>query len=124
MNKPESKHRVSIAGYIILTLLTCGLFNLYWNYRQMKACNYLLGREEFSFWAWLLLTIITCGIYHVFYQYKMGTAIGEIQHSRGLYIFENLPIISVVVTIIGLPFVVDCIHQNEINKIVTRHYAS
>jgi len=123
MYEPESEHKINIAAYVIFTLLTCGLFNLYWNYRQMKACNELLGREEFSFWTWLLLSMITCGIYHIFYQYKMGRAIGEIQHIRGLHVFENLPILSVIITIIGLSFVVDCIHQNEVNKIVTRDYA-
>jgi hypothetical protein len=90
----------------------------------MQACNYLLKRDAFNFWVWALLSLITCGIYHVFYQYKMGAAITEIQHARSLYVFANLPILSVVVTIIGLPFIVDCIHQHEINKIVTGAHVS
>jgi hypothetical protein len=32
-------------------------------------------------------------------------------------IFDKLPLLSVIVTILGLSIVVDCIHQNEINKI-------
>ena len=84
----------------------------------MEACNELQGRKEFDFWLWLLLTIVTCGIYHIFYQYKMGLAIVEIQRNVGKPVFENLPIVSVIVTIFGLTVVVDCIHQNEINKLV------
>lgn len=83
----------------------------------MEACNVLLKRREFSFWTWLLLTILTCGIYHIFYQYKMGAAIVEIQQLMNRDVFDKLPLLSVIVTILGLSIVVDCIHQNEINKI-------
>ncbi|MBU2514700.1 DUF4234 domain-containing protein [bacterium] len=112
------EHFCSVPKYLIFTLLTCGVFNLYWNYRQMKACNDLLDEDEFSFWPWLLLTIITCGIYHIYYQYKMGRSIVEIQRKEGKREFEILPVISVVVTLFGLSIVVDCIHQLEINKLV------
>ena len=111
------KSHINIALYLILTILTCGIFNLYWNYRQMEACNLLLKRREFSFWIWLLFTILTCGIYHIFYQYKMGAAIVEIQRLMNRELFDKLPLLSVIVTIIGFSIVVDCIHQNEINKI-------
>lgn len=113
-----SEHRMDIAIYIILTIVTCGFFNIYWNYRQMLACNAMLGREEFRFWTWALLSFITCGIYHLYYQYQMGTALVEIQRSRSLTTFDNLPIISILVSIFGLSIVVDAIHQHEINKIV------
>jgi len=111
------KAHINIPLYLILTILTCGIFNLYWNYRQMEICNELLNRTEFRFWIWLLLTILTCGIYHIFYQYKMGAAIIEIQESLNMVLFDKLPIISVLVTITGFSIVVDCIHQHEINKI-------
>jgi hypothetical protein len=111
------KSHINIPLYLVLTILTCGIFNLYWNHRQMEACNVLLNRREFSFWTWLLLTILTCGIYHIFYQYKMGAAIVEIQHLLNRDIFYKLPLLSVIVTILGFSIVVDCIHQNEINKL-------
>ena len=115
----KSQHNLSIPLYLILTILTCGLFNIYWNYRQMEACNDLLGKKQFEFWLWFLLSIITCGIYHIFYQYQMGSVIVQIQRNNDKATFENLPIISVIVTILGFCIVVDCIHQNEINKLVT-----
>ncbi len=114
-----SSYNLSIPVYLILTLITCGLFNLYWNYKQMEACNYLLKKQEFRFSHWLIFSILTCGIYHIFYQYKMGSAIVEIQRNFNRAAFDSLPIISCLVTIFGLSIVVDCIHQHEINKIVT-----
>lgn len=114
----EFRHRASVPIYLLLTLLTCFLFDLYWNYRQMEACNDLLGREEFRFWVWLVLILITFGLYHFYYQYQMGRAIVEIQERRGLPVTEALPVLSVVATLLGVGIVADCIHQLEINRIV------
>jgi len=109
---------VNIPMFILLTIITCGIFNLYWNYKQMETCNYMLKREEFNFVAWFFLSIITCGIYHVYYQYKMGSAIVEIQHKRNAYPNPNLPILSVILTAFVMSFIVDLIHQLEINKLL------
>ena len=114
----KTEYDLNIPLYLIFTILTCGLFNLYWNYKQMEACNHLLNRKEFKFALWLLLTILTCGLYHIFYQYKMGAAIVEIQRNRARDVFESLPVLSCLVTVFGLSIVVDCIHQHEINKII------
>jgi len=109
---------ISIALYLVLTLVTCGVWNLYWNYVQMRECNTLLRRDEFSWLLWLLLTLVTCGLYHLYYQYKMGAAINEIQRAYGLPFTDGLPVLSLVAAILGVGVVADCIHQHELNKIV------
>lgn len=113
----QGAHYASIPLYLILTVVTFFVFNLYWNYRQMASCNELLARDEFSWLSWLLLSILTCGIYHLFYQYKMGAAINEIQDGLDLPVSEGLPVLSVVAAIFGFGIVADCIHQYELNKI-------
>jgi len=114
----DQEHSLNIVLYLLLSLLTCFLFDIYWNYRQMEACNDLLERDEFSFWLWLLLVIITFGLYHFYYQYQMGRAIVEIQQRMGRPTTDGLPILSVVATLLGAGVVADCIHQLEINRIV------
>ncbi len=116
--REEREYMLNIPLYLVLSLLTCFLFDLYWNYRQMQACNRLLGREEFHYWIWLFLCIITLGLYHFYYQYQMGRAIVEIQRQRRLQVTEGLPVLSVAATLIGFGVVTDCIHQLEINRIV------
>jgi hypothetical protein len=111
------QHEISIPLYLILTLVTCGIFNLYWNYRQMEACNEMVGRQEFDFLIWFLLCLVTCGIWHIIYQYKMGSVIVEIQRRMGRPVYDNLPLVSVLVTVFGLSIVADCIHQMELNKL-------
>src|SRR5580700_9149684 len=68
----STEHHVDIAAGIIFSVVTCGIYNVYWNYRQMQAMNVLLGRQEFSFNKWAILTLLSCGIYHIYYEYHMG----------------------------------------------------
>ena len=114
----RDRHAANIALYLVLTLVTLGLFNLYWNWRQMAACNEFLERDEFHWGLWLLLSILTCGLYHLYYQYQMGAAIVEIQGAWGAPVSKDLPVLSVVAAVIGFGIVADCIHQHEINKLV------
>jgi ABC-type thiamin/hydroxymethylpyrimidine transport system permease subunit len=116
-NPTHAEHVMDIAISVILSVVTFGLYDLYWNYRQMDACNDLVGRPEFSWGMWFLLTIITCGIYHIFYQYKMASVIVEVQRNRGTHVFESLPVLSALVSLLGFGLIVDCIHQDEINKL-------
>lgn len=114
----EREHALNVPLYLALTLFTCFLFDLYWNYRQMQACNELLGREEFRYWVWFFFCILTFGLYHFYYQYQMGRAIVEIQRRSGAQVSEGLPLLSVAATLIGFGVVTDCIHQLEINRLV------
>jgi hypothetical protein len=115
--EPRRGYTSSIPVYLVVTILTFGIFNLYWNYCQMRTCNELLNRSEFSFGLWLLLCIVTCGLYHLYYQYMMGAAINEIQVHYGLPVAKDLPILSVIAALVGFGIIADCIHQHEINKI-------
>jgi len=111
------RYSTNIALYLVLTLLTFGLFNLYWNYRQMEGCNELLAKKEFSFFWWVVLVVITFGLYHFYYQYKMGRALNDIQNRYRLPITHGLPILSLLAAILGVGVIADCIHQYEINRI-------
>lgn len=105
----------NIALDIVFTILTCGIYNLFWQYRQMKCLNTFLGREEFNFLLWIVLCLVTCGIWHIFIQYQMGRAICTIQEKLGKQVNTSLPVLSVILTVLGLSIVTDGIHQNEIN---------
>lgn len=113
----DRQHAASVALSLVLTIFTLGIYNLYWNYCQMRSCNQLLDRREFSWGLWLLLCIVTFGIYHLYYQYKMGVAINEIQARLDFHYTEGLPVLSLVAAILGFGVVADCIHQHELNRI-------
>ena len=62
---------------IILTLLTCSLFNIYVQYKQIIAINEMLKEERYSFLKWLLFTIFTFGLYHIYHEYVKGEDVGK-----------------------------------------------
>ena len=112
---PREQAASSIASDVLLTVVTCGIYNLFWQRRQFRALNAFLGREEFRFGMWLLLTLLTCGLYHIYTEYQMAKSVLVIQRRLGKPTTDNLPLISLLVSILGLTVVADAIQQSEIN---------
>ena len=109
---------IGVAKGLVLCLVTCGLYNLYWNYTQFRAMNMLLGRHEFDFAQWLLLSMITCGFYHIYYEYKMGTELQRWLREHGHEVNPNLGVIGLLLSCFGLTIVADAIYQHELNRLV------
>lgn len=116
-NPLSSEHRRDVAAGIFFTVITCGIYNIFWNYRQMKALNALLGREEFIFGKWALFSLLTCGLYHIYVEYRMGAELQQwlVQNSRA--VTSNLAIIGLVLSLLGLTVITDAVYQHEINKL-------
>ena len=108
----NSSHVRQIALDIVLTIVTCGLFNLYVQYTQIQAINDMLREEKYSFLNWFLLSIVTCGLYHIYHEYRKGTDISMIVQGQS----KDLNIICLALTLFGLSIVADAIQQGEINK--------
>ena len=106
----------SIVLGIILSFLTCGIYSLYWEYKQMATLNAWLGRIEYRFGLWLLLSIITCGIFALYYEYKMAVGVNEVQANNGLNVSNSLAVICVLLAIFGIGIASLAIQQWEINK--------
>ena len=113
----QSPHVRNIALDLILTLLTCFIFNLYVQYRQCLALNDMLKQDKYSFWLWLILTIITCGFYHIYHEYRMSADLCKVLKKSG----EQLTIVSVFLTFFGFSIVLDAIQQSEINSYYGHH---
>jgi hypothetical protein len=108
----SSEHIKNIAVCIVLTLVTCGIYNLYWQYQQMLTVNELLQEDKYNFWFWLLLTLVTCGLYHVYHEYRLSEDIAKVCRPGQ----KNDGLISLVLSIFGLSIVVDAIQQAHINS--------
>jgi len=108
----------SIPLYIILTLLTCGLFSIYWfivlagDIRRLKGGTKPNGVLDY------LLGFITCGIYLWYCYYTYPNYIEEIQEERGLKV-KDISLAALLLGIFGLGIVSLALIQNELNKIVT-----
>jgi hypothetical protein len=113
---PREEAFVSIGTGIFLTLLTCGIYSLFWQARQFRVLNAWLGRREYSFWSWFGLCLITCGFYGIYSEYQMAKSILEIQRKREWHTDPNLATLCAAVSMCGFPIASMAIQQEEINK--------
>jgi len=102
----------SIAVDVILTVVLCGLWNIWVQARQMRAVNFMIGTRKYKFWPWLLLTLITCGLWHIYHEYRLSRDIAWARNSPN----SDNPVIHLVLSIFGLSIVVDALQQAEINS--------
>ena len=113
---PQNEAVVPIGLGILFSLLTCGIYGLFWQYKQIQVLNAWLGREELNFLTWLGLSIITCGLFALYYEYKMARALNEIQESNGMRVNDDLALLCVGLAIFSFGLVSMAIQQDEINK--------
>ena len=115
----SAEYRIDVALGILFSVLSCGLYNIYWNYRQMEAMNALLGRREYDFVKWLLLTAVTCGLYHIYYEYRMGRDLQSWLSLRGGAASPNLAAVGLALSVFGLTVIADAVYQHEFNKLIS-----
>ncbi len=107
----DQRHVRNIALDIVLTIVFCGIYNLYVQYKQMEAVNDMLKESKYSFVSWLIFTMITCGLYHIYHEYRKSTDIARIlKKDTG-----SAGLTAVILTFFGLSFINDAIQQSEIN---------
>lgn len=115
------KRNIGLA--IILSILTCGIYGVYWFVKLTDEANYLSQDNSTSGGMALLFTIVTCGIYFFFWNYKMGKLIYQAQERAGRMPQDN-SILYLVLAIFQLGIVSYCIMQSEINNIIDYSYAN
>ena len=113
---PQRDAVVAVGIGLILSLITCGIYYLFWQYKQMKVLNAWLQRDEFDFLTWLLLSLITCGIFAIYYEYKMAKGINTVQHMIGQRVNEDLALLSVILAVLGVGIASVAIQQMDINN--------
>jgi Domain of unknown function (DUF4234) len=111
-----SEHVRNIVLDIVLVLVTCHLWTLYVQHRQMVAVNAMLRENKYSWGLWFILSLITCGIYHIYHEYRKSSDI-----DRVLKVQSNEPVINILLTIFGLTVVADALQQAQINRFYGSH---
>lgn len=105
----------NIAVAVILSLVTCGLYSIYWMIKMNDEINTLAGEPNATSGAMVfVLSIVTCGIYSLFWVFKMGERCDRIKGTEG----GNSNILYLVITLLSLGIVVYCLMQDTINKAV------
>ena len=107
----------NIAVSIILSLVTCGIYGLYWFIMITDESNRVSNdKEAASGGMALLFTLITCGIYGFYWSYKMGKKMYEAGkiHNKD---FSDNSVLYLILSILGLGIVNYCLIQSDLNKL-------
>ncbi|MEK6263960.1 MAG: DUF4234 domain-containing protein [Clostridium sp.] len=109
----------SVAGLIILSILTCGIYHMYWMYVTTNETNEYLSKEDTSGGMVLVFSIITCGIYAIYWYYTMGKKLQDVQFralgkTNGNGNDDSL--LYILLSIFGFSIIASAIIQSNLNK--------
>lgn len=113
-NMPLIKNR-NIAMQVILSILTCGIYGLYWFITMTDESNVLSDEKTASGGMAILLTLVTCGIYSFYWNYKMGQKLNLAGRKYNKSISDN-SVLYLVLPLFGLTIVNYCLIQSDLNK--------
>lgn len=102
----------SIALSIILSIVTCGIYMLYWQYKLNDEVNDMAeDPAALGGGMVVILSIITFGIYNLYWFYKMGQKCDYIRQQD-----SYSSILYLVLGVFGLGIVSFALIQDSINK--------
>ena len=115
--KRGSVAKRDIAVNVILTVITCGIYGLFWFVMLTNESNSIASETEKSASGGLAIiyTILTCGIYGIYWNYKMGKKLYSAGKIYGKDISEN-SVLYIVLAIFGLGIVNYCLMQSDLNR--------
>lgn len=107
-----------VAAAIILTIITCGIYGIYWFVKLNDEVNQLDGDTAApSGIVVFLLTLVTCGIYELYWLYKMGTKMDNMDPDAAS---QSRGIVYLILGIFGFSIVSYALMQDSINKMLDR----
>ena len=108
-----------IVKAIIFTIVTCGIYGIYWMYKMTDECHEAAGRRTTASGGMACIyTFVTCGIYYFYWLYKMGTTLNEAKHNRGIFVDGNDSLMYLLFAFFGLAIVSEALIQSALNDLV------
>ena len=108
-----TKREIALA--IVLSLVTCGFYSIYWFIVMTDEANKVSGDNATSGGMAFLFNILTCGIYGLYWYYKMGQKLYLAGKTYNKDIADD-SIVYLLLGIFGLGIVSYCLIQNNLNK--------
>ncbi len=114
---PSMVQKRSIATCIILSLVTCGIYGIFWFINLTNDTKCLSNDATCpSGGTAFLFCLLTFGIYGIYWAYKQGERIDAARTSKGLAP-TNQGAIYIIFSVIGLGIVAYALMQKEINDL-------
>lgn len=109
--------RRDIAVAIVLSIVTCGIYGIYWFINLVNDLNVASDTpDDTSGGMVFLLSLVTCGIYGIYWLYQAGKKVSYITNKYSGIASDN-SIVYLLLAIFGFGIVDYALIQNELNKI-------
>lgn len=105
----------NIVVMLLLTFITCGIYNLFWSYLARQEFRELSGYENVNPGLEVFLMII-CFPYAFYWLYLFSSQIARYQAENGLPVKDN-SLINLVLAIFGLGIVSELLIQDQLNEL-------
>lgn len=106
----------NIAVCIVLTIITCGIYGIYWFIVLTDEINMASGEPGTSGGLSFLLALVTCNIYGIYWAYKMGQQLQVAKERNGMGPGSDNSILYLILSVVGLGIVAYALMQNELNS--------
>jgi hypothetical protein len=106
----------SIATYVILSIITCDIYRIVVNYKQMTELEIEGANLKLPAWAVLLLNIFVTPAGGALFGFACDDALNQIREKRGLKKEDNL--VLLIIFGILLPVVSGALVQDAVNKMI------
>ena len=106
----------NIALCIVLSLVTCGIYGIYWFITLTHDLNTATGEEGTSGGVAFLLSLVTCSIYMYYWAFKCGEKVDKIRQQNGEAGGSN-GVLYLILCLFGLGIVTYALVQSELNKV-------
>ncbi len=109
-----------IAISVILSIVTCGIYGIYWFICLVDDMNRLAAQHGVegtgqSGGLTFLLTLVTCGIYGLIWAFRVGEMLDKIKYTRGIPA-SNGGVLYLILFLLG-GIIAYALIQNEINNL-------
>jgi hypothetical protein len=114
--------RRSIAASLLLSILTCGIYGLVWDYRMGREIREHTRRLDINPGVDVFFMVITCNIYYFFWVYKVARILRR--QDRACFPSQppiTVPWLLVVFAVLGATLVSDAVLQHDMNRHWQRH---
>jgi len=107
---------------LVLILLTCGIYYLYFIYVVSEETQEFLDERDTSPAVEVLLSVLTCGIYNVYWDYKIGKRVAEMCGRVGLPATDN-SVLYLILDMVGvggfggLGLINPILQQDSLNRV-------
>ena len=100
----------SVALAIVFSIITCGLYAIYWFVCLTNDTNRLSKYETAGGVAAWFFNFLTCGIYSFYWHYMLGKKVGDIEKG------SSSGVLYLVLSFFGLGIIAWALAQSALNR--------